>query len=98
MTVDAFDSAKILGSLSIDKYHIRHPLNSAQRGGEGGSMSDKQRVTSALLNERDVERTIARIAHQIIEKNALDSESSDTPVLLGIPSGSATGRADRGSD
>ena len=50
-------------------------------------MSDKQRVTSALLNERDVERTIARIAHQIIEKNALDSESSDTPVLLGIPSG-----------
>ncbi|MHA6804916.1 bifunctional pyr operon transcriptional regulator/uracil phosphoribosyltransferase PyrR [Salinifilum ghardaiensis] len=37
-----------------------------------------------LLAAGDVARTIARIAHQIIEKTALDSEGSDV-VLLGIP-------------
>ncbi|MHA2789065.1 bifunctional pyr operon transcriptional regulator/uracil phosphoribosyltransferase PyrR [Corynebacterium sp. S7] len=43
------------------------------------------RVTLELLSADDVARTVARIAHQIIEKTALDQ---DTPiVLLGIPSG-----------
>ncbi|MFD6896320.1 bifunctional pyr operon transcriptional regulator/uracil phosphoribosyltransferase PyrR [Rhodococcus sp. NPDC060086] len=39
-----------------------------------------------LLSAADVSRTIARIAHQIIEKTALDA-SDDAPrvVLLGIP-------------
>ncbi|MEU6261589.1 bifunctional pyr operon transcriptional regulator/uracil phosphoribosyltransferase PyrR [Saccharopolyspora shandongensis] len=37
-----------------------------------------------LLSAGDVARTIARIAHQIIEKTALDTGSSDV-VLLGIP-------------
>ncbi|GAA4618437.1 bifunctional pyr operon transcriptional regulator/uracil phosphoribosyltransferase PyrR [Saccharopolyspora hordei] len=37
-----------------------------------------------LLSTGDVARTIARIAHQIIEKTALDTGSSDV-VLLGIP-------------
>lgn len=37
-----------------------------------------------LLAAGDVARTIARIAHQIIEKTALDSDNSDV-VLLGIP-------------
>lgn len=42
-----------------------------------------------LLSAEDVARTIARIAHQIIEKTALDSTSgAQQPVmLLGIPSG-----------
>ena len=43
--------------------------------------------TTVLLNEADVARTVARIAHQIIEKTALDSEGSNRVVLLGIPSG-----------
>ncbi|MEV0087955.1 bifunctional pyr operon transcriptional regulator/uracil phosphoribosyltransferase PyrR [Saccharopolyspora sp. NPDC050642] len=37
-----------------------------------------------LLSAGDVARTIARIAHQIIEKTALDTGSNDV-VLLGIP-------------
>lgn len=37
-----------------------------------------------LLSSGDVARTIARMAHQVIEKTALGSRP-DTPVLLGIP-------------
>ena len=37
-----------------------------------------------LLSSGDVARTIARIAHQIIEKTALDAGGSDV-ILLGIP-------------
>jgi pyrimidine operon attenuation protein / uracil phosphoribosyltransferase len=37
-----------------------------------------------LLSAGDVARTIARIAHQIIEKTALDTDGGDV-VLLGIP-------------
>ncbi|AWT26139.1 MULTISPECIES: bifunctional pyr operon transcriptional regulator/uracil phosphoribosyltransferase PyrR [Corynebacterium] len=40
-----------------------------------------------LMDNDDVGRTIARIAHQIIEKTALDSPGADRVVLLGIPSG-----------
>lgn len=43
-----------------------------------------------LLSESDVARTIARMAHQVIEKTALDELASEQrgtgPVLLGIPS------------
>ncbi|QIS07611.1 bifunctional pyr operon transcriptional regulator/uracil phosphoribosyltransferase PyrR [Nocardia brasiliensis] len=40
-----------------------------------------------LLSASDVSRTIARIAHQIIEKTALDAAAADAPrvVLIGIP-------------
>ncbi|RAV33159.1 bifunctional pyr operon transcriptional regulator/uracil phosphoribosyltransferase PyrR [Corynebacterium heidelbergense] len=40
-----------------------------------------------LLEPEDVGRTVARIAHQIIEKTALDSAESPPVILLGIPSG-----------
>ena len=40
-----------------------------------------------LLDSEDVSRTVARIAHQIIEKTALDSPQAIPVVLLGIPSG-----------
>lgn len=44
-----------------------------------------QQTQLELLNSEDVSRTIARIAHQIIEKTSL---AADSPVmLLGIPSG-----------
>lgn len=38
-----------------------------------------------LLSSGDVARTIARMAHQVIEKTALGAESAEPPVLLGIP-------------
>ncbi|RZQ65624.1 bifunctional pyr operon transcriptional regulator/uracil phosphoribosyltransferase PyrR [Amycolatopsis suaedae] len=38
-----------------------------------------------LLSAGDVARTIARMAHQVIEKTALGAGRSDPPVLLGIP-------------
>lgn len=40
-----------------------------------------------LLDADQVSRTVARIAHQIIEKTALDGQNSRRVVLLGIPSG-----------
>ena len=50
-------------------------------------MSERNRATVELLTAQDVGRTVARIAHQIIEKTALDTESSAKVMLLGIPSG-----------
>jgi pyrimidine operon attenuation protein / uracil phosphoribosyltransferase len=38
-----------------------------------------------LLSASDVARTIARIAHQIIEKTAFEPAHSDQVVLLGLP-------------
>lgn len=40
-----------------------------------------------LLFAADVSRTVARIAHQIIEKTALDAPGNQQVILLGIPSG-----------
>ena len=40
-----------------------------------------------LLDADQVSRTVARIAHQIIEKTALDGDNASRVVLLGIPSG-----------
>lgn len=42
-------------------------------------------ATVQLLDGADVSRTVARIAHQIIEKTALDEDDSRRVVLLGIP-------------
>ncbi|MDY5786159.1 MULTISPECIES: bifunctional pyr operon transcriptional regulator/uracil phosphoribosyltransferase PyrR [unclassified Corynebacterium] len=50
-------------------------------------MSEERRATVELLSASDVGRTIARIAHQIIEKTALDSADAPQIVLMGIPSG-----------
>lgn len=44
-------------------------------------------TVTELLSSDDVSRTVARIAHQIIEKTALDSDDAPRVVLLGIPSG-----------
>ncbi|TSD98933.1 bifunctional pyr operon transcriptional regulator/uracil phosphoribosyltransferase PyrR [Gordonia rubripertincta] len=38
-----------------------------------------------LLDAADVSRTIARVAHQVIEKTALDSLDAPRVVLIGIP-------------
>ncbi len=43
-----------------------------------------------LMSEADVGRTISRIAHQIIEKTALDGTDAPRVVLLGIPTRGVT--------
>lgn len=43
-----------------------------------------------LLSAADVGRTISRIAHQIIEKTALDGPDAPRVVLLGIPTRGVT--------
>ncbi|MGV8874197.1 MAG: bifunctional pyr operon transcriptional regulator/uracil phosphoribosyltransferase PyrR [Rhodococcus sp. (in: high G+C Gram-positive bacteria)] len=43
-----------------------------------------------LLSSADVGRTISRMAHQIIEKTALDAVDSPRVVLLGIPTRGTT--------
>jgi pyrimidine operon attenuation protein / uracil phosphoribosyltransferase len=46
----------------------------------GSSDSDRE-----LMSAADVSRTVSRIAHQIIEKTALDGADAPRVVLLGIP-------------
>ncbi|WP_026448907.1 bifunctional pyr operon transcriptional regulator/uracil phosphoribosyltransferase PyrR [Actinopolyspora mortivallis] len=53
----------------------------ASRPSAGAAVPAEERE---LLSAEDVARTVARIAHQIIEKTALDSGGSHV-VLLGIP-------------
>ncbi|EIE98681.1 bifunctional pyr operon transcriptional regulator/uracil phosphoribosyltransferase PyrR [Saccharomonospora glauca] len=48
--------------------------------GVTGSAAERE-----LLSAGDVARTIARMAHQVIEKTALGAEGMPPPVLLGIP-------------
>ncbi|GAA1473345.1 bifunctional pyr operon transcriptional regulator/uracil phosphoribosyltransferase PyrR [Corynebacterium felinum] len=50
-------------------------------------MSENVSDIVELLSAEDVSRTIARIAHQIIEKTALDAPDASPVLLLGIPSG-----------
>jgi pyrimidine operon attenuation protein / uracil phosphoribosyltransferase len=50
-----------------------------------GSPADRE-----LMSAADVSRTIARIAHQIIEKTALDAADAPRVVLLGIPTRGVT--------
>ena len=43
-----------------------------------------------LLDAADVSRTIARVAHQVIEKTALDSPDAERVVIVGIPTRGTT--------
>ncbi len=54
-------------------------MSSRPRGG-AGSAAERE-----LLTAGDVARTIARMAHQVIEKTANGAEHATPPVLLGIP-------------
>ncbi|MHA6794855.1 bifunctional pyr operon transcriptional regulator/uracil phosphoribosyltransferase PyrR [Pseudonocardia bannensis] len=55
-----------------------------RRGDVGGAAPDRE-----LLSAADVTRTIARIAHQIIEKTAFEPARAEDVVLIGIPTGGA---------
>ncbi|MGB3697768.1 MAG: bifunctional pyr operon transcriptional regulator/uracil phosphoribosyltransferase PyrR [Gordonia sp. (in: high G+C Gram-positive bacteria)] len=46
---------------------------------------DGARPQRVLLDASDVGRTVARMAHQIIEKTALDAADARRVVLIGIP-------------
>lgn len=50
-------------------------------------MSEAQHRDVVILHSDEVARIVARIAHQIIEKTALDSPGAADVMLLGIPSG-----------
>ncbi|APT84841.1 bifunctional pyr operon transcriptional regulator/uracil phosphoribosyltransferase PyrR [Corynebacterium aquilae] len=50
-------------------------------------MSETAANVTEIISADDVNRTVARIAHQIIEKTALDAPEARRVVLLGIPSG-----------
>ncbi|MFB9903027.1 bifunctional pyr operon transcriptional regulator/uracil phosphoribosyltransferase PyrR [Allokutzneria oryzae] len=50
----------------------------------GGAADPAER--RELLSAGDVARTVARMAHQVIEKTALDAANRASVVLLGIPS------------
>jgi pyrimidine operon attenuation protein/uracil phosphoribosyltransferase len=52
---------------------------------------DQRDPTNAeLLTASDVARTVARIAHQIIEKTSFDVDNASDLVLLGLPTRGAT--------
>ena len=53
--------------------------------GDTGSAGGNAGESRELMSAADVGRTISRIAHQIIEKTALDSAEAPRVVLLGIP-------------
>lgn len=53
--------------------------------GDTGFPGFKASDSRELMSAADVGRTISRIAHQIIEKTALDGPDAPRVVLLGIP-------------
>ncbi|SNS23005.1 bifunctional pyr operon transcriptional regulator/uracil phosphoribosyltransferase PyrR [Rhodococcoides kyotonense] len=57
---------------------------------DSSSVPDNSGSSRELLSAADVGRTIARMAHQIIEKSALDSAEQPRVVLLGIPTRGTT--------
>jgi pyrimidine operon attenuation protein/uracil phosphoribosyltransferase len=50
-----------------------------------GSSDSSASPDRELMSAADVSRTVSRIAHQIIEKTALDGADAPRVVLLGIP-------------
>lgn len=74
---------------------MRVPEGSRSAEGSATSTEESQSTDASareLLSAADVGRTIARIAHQIIEKTAIDATGIDTPhvVLIGIPTRGTT--------
>jgi pyrimidine operon attenuation protein/uracil phosphoribosyltransferase len=55
-----------------------------------GPQHEHEGAERELLSSADVARTVARIAHQLIEKTALDAPGALRVVLLGIPTRGST--------
>ena len=52
--------------------------------------TDSPSTDRELMSAADVGRTVSRIAHQIIEKTALDGPDAPRVILLGIPTRGVT--------
>jgi pyrimidine operon attenuation protein/uracil phosphoribosyltransferase len=52
--------------------------------------TDEGTTDRELMSAADVGRTVSRMAHQIIEKTALDGADAPRVVLLGIPTRGVT--------
>lgn len=72
------------GSLPVDE--------SPEPQGSAHELLSSHQSARELLSAADVSRTIARIAHQIIEKTALDADDGESAhvVLIGIPTRGTT--------
>jgi len=55
-----------------------------------GPQAEHEEHERELLSAADVARTVARIAHQLIEKTALDAVDAPRVVLFGIPTRGST--------
>ena len=55
-----------------------------------GPQAEHEEHERELLSAADVARTVARIAHQLIEKTALDAVGAPRVVLFGIPTRGST--------
>ncbi|GGK39455.1 bifunctional pyr operon transcriptional regulator/uracil phosphoribosyltransferase PyrR [Nocardia camponoti] len=68
------------------------PERAASTGAETSQRHTPEWVAAGreLLSPSDVTRTIARMAHQIIEKTALDAPDAPRVVLMGIPTRGTT--------
>lgn len=65
-----------------DAHHSSTPDSSTPTSEGRGAVPGAPRV---LLDASDVGRTVARMAHQVIEKTALDEPGSRRVLLIGIP-------------
>ncbi len=61
-----------------------------QAPGAVGPHDEQHGAERELLGDADVARTVARIAHQLIEKTALDAPHAPRVVLFGIPTRGST--------
>lgn len=61
-----------------DRREDSSPISSSDSGARAGGVRE-------ILSASDVARTIARMAHQVIEKTALDAPDGPRVVLIGIP-------------
>lgn len=76
------ERAATSGAAAVPESSGNEAPEPAQRGTSEWSAAARE-----LLSASDVGRTIARIAHQVIEKTALDGSDPNAPrvVLIGIP-------------
>ena len=67
------------------RFSFNDPSSEAEKEVDLASPVDDVRPQRVLLDASDVGRTVARMAHQVIEKTALDAADARRVVLIGIP-------------
>ena len=69
----------------LRRFSFNDPSSEAEKEVDLASPVDDVRPQRVLLDASDVGRTVARMAHQVIEKTALDAADARRVVLIGIP-------------